>query len=302
VVGSVVKVLEAIRRMLGSRDDSPASGAGPATRRHANRDHVTFSTEMSGQPFSRLYVDTKENRGLRILRRVGETQPDISRLWRAAVTRIAPDVALDIGANYGEISIGATYPTETKVLLFEPNPNLQPFLQRSIASHVDKARITLIEAAVGPERGTVQIHYDRKWSGTSSIVRKPQDRGWKGKGELVVETLPTAVVAIDDVLAERKLSAKRLLFKMDVEGYEWPALAGMIRSLESSNFLGIVEISNFKGIAKASRVKEILAAGTFFRTDNLTSVQLTKSTTRSEFGTDFIFTNEPDWIELLRAR
>src|SRR5262245_14707403 len=65
------------------------------------------------------------------------------KLWRAFNGHLQPDVAVDVGVNYGECLLGATYPDGAQLFGCEANPRVFEFLQRSQQNHPNKGQITL---------------------------------------------------------------------------------------------------------------------------------------------------------------
>ena len=84
-----------------------------------------------------IFVDTRDNRGRAILDCAGMTQPFTTALWRRLIKIIDPEIVLDIGANYGEIALSSTYGLGTQIHLFEPNPYVRAYLNKSILSRKD---------------------------------------------------------------------------------------------------------------------------------------------------------------------
>ncbi|WP_292577615.1 FkbM family methyltransferase [Mesorhizobium sp.] len=169
----------------------------------------------------------------------GVTQPNTSSLWHALSAKMTPDVILDIGANYGEIAFCTTYSNATSVHLFEANPYLEKYLQRSIQSRPDSGIFHLHMCAASSSVGIVSLTIDKKWSGTSSLVGEIGDSIFKGSGEGQFERAEVSSRPIDTVV---NCASKTLLFKIDVEGWEINVLSGMSRLLtESKSFAGIVE-------------------------------------------------------------
>ncbi|MER9133405.1 FkbM family methyltransferase [Mesorhizobium sp. M0768] len=186
-----------------------------------------------------MYVSPRDNRGRRILAMAGVTQRSTSRLWRLLATEMAPDIILDIGANYGEIAFCTTYRNATSVHLFEANPYLEQYLRRSIQSRADHRIFHLHMCAASSSRGTVSLTIDKKWSGTSSLVGEIADSAFKGAGEGQFERTEVSSIPVDTVVDGE---SKAVLFKIDVEGWEINVLSGMSKLLkESKSFAGIVE-------------------------------------------------------------
>jgi FkbM family methyltransferase len=196
--------------------------------------HITFLGRC------RLFVDPSDNRGKSVLRSSGVTQPRVSLAWRGLAKRIRPDVVLDIGANYGEISLSLKYSEQSKVHLFEPNPHVRRYLDRSVSTHVNRQNIIVHSEVMSDRAGSVEFVIDRKWSGTSSVVGEIEDSGFKGGGEQSYERLNLSTSTIDQCV--EAVSDRHLLFKIDVEGYERQVMLGMERTLRrSAAFGGIVE-------------------------------------------------------------
>ncbi|WP_354267843.1 FkbM family methyltransferase [Bradyrhizobium ottawaense] len=188
----------------------------------------------------RLFVDPSDNRGQSVLRSCGVTQPRVSLVWRGLAKRIRPDIVLDIGANYGEISLSLKYSEQSQVHLFEPNPHVRRYLDRSVSTHVNRKNIIVHSEVVSDRPGFVEFVIDRKWSGTSSAVGEIEDSGFKGGGEQSYERLNLPTLTIDHCI--EAVSCRSLLFKIDVEGYERQVMQGMERTLRgSASFGGIVE-------------------------------------------------------------
>jgi FkbM family methyltransferase len=191
-----------------------------------------------------LYVSTGDNRGRAILDSFGVTQPRVTLLWRILTRHLAPTLILDIGANHGEVALSTRYSREARITLFEPNPALRPFLERSIAAHVNRSQISLSTSLVSDSCMEQHFFVDHKWSGTSSAVGPILDESnsVKGAGKECFEELVMRPVCIDDVVAGKELGEQRLLFKIDVEGFEAKVIAGMTKTLRSVKvFAGITE-------------------------------------------------------------
>ncbi len=190
----------------------------------------------------KMFVSRDDNRGLRLLDRSGVSNPAIIDFWRLAIQKLNPDLVLDIGANYGEVSLSARYKPTASVHLFEPNPRIGRLLEKSLSSRADKQQFHLHLCAVSNENGTAEITIDRKWSGTSSLIGRIEDDGFKGNGHASFETVSVKTSTIDDIIGG---AVGALLFKIDVEGWESHVLKGMRNTLKKSpGFVGVVEMDD----------------------------------------------------------
>lgn len=172
------------------------------------------------------------------------SQPKITFLWRLLTKRLDPTLILDVGANHGEVALSISYKKETRILMFEPNPVLTSFLEKSIAAHVNREQISFSKQLVSDASAEQEFFVDRKWSGTSSAVGPINDESNAFKGESCedFERLIVPSISIDDALKEIELANQRLLFKIDVEGFESKVILGMMKTLSSVKcFAGIME-------------------------------------------------------------
>lgn len=188
----------------------------------------------------RLYLDPHDPRAYRILLafplrgRVTRNQP----FWRKGCTSLAPDLALDIGLNFGECLFAPTYAATTEIHGFDANPRLQPYVERSRASHPDGPRMNVHFGLVAEQPGPPATFYiDREWSGGSSAVA-----GLHASQKGRMEAISVPVSSVDSTLGQRPAQFGSLFFKIDVEGYEYRVLQGMQQILDASTWsVGLLE-------------------------------------------------------------
>lgn len=184
-----------------------------------------------------IFVDPTELRGRAILRTYGAGQVLLKRFWREAIQRLSPDVVIDVGANYGEFLFMTSYAPGAIVVGIEANPTLLPYLRRSRDAHPQGASIDVVcglaAAADGPSK---EFFIDTVWSGRSSALRLPRNKSPR------VELVKT--VSVDSLVADRMPPNARLVFKIDVEGYEPPVVEGMVRTLAKTEAaVGLLELN-----------------------------------------------------------
>jgi FkbM family methyltransferase len=180
-----------------------------------------------------LHFDPRDQRAQWLRKHRGITQSSVTGTWIAADRLLAPDLALDIGANYGEVSLVVRYGGSRRLMLFEPNPVVLSQLRRSVATHADSTNIVVVPLAVGDAPGRASLIVDEGYSGTSTLRQTASGSA---------EPVEVEVTTIDDALAPEDLSSRRLLFKIDVEGFEGHVLAGMQSTLSRCEaFVGIIE-------------------------------------------------------------
>ena len=133
-----------------------------------------------------------------------------------------PFVVFDAGANLGGytqevLRLAQITGCAVEVHLFEPSPRCLGELRRIFA---DKPDVRIVAGAVGAAAGQAMLYDGDLGSSLASLV--PRDV-LSGAAEKSV-TVP--VLALGDYLAEQGLTRVDLL-KLDVEGFEVPALRGL---------------------------------------------------------------------------
>jgi len=132
------------------------------------------------------------------------------------------DVFVDAGANTGFYSVMFGLKSlASRIIAFEPDPgNFARLVANLDANHLAR-RIEAVPLALGDEASEVTLYEGAKYNrGESSIVvpeQTPQE-----------VTFRVRQVRFDD---QYVFAGENLIIKMDVEGYEFHALAGMERTL-----------------------------------------------------------------------
>lgn len=137
------------------------------------------------------------------------------------------DLFVDIGANIGLYSVIVAQ-AGTAVVAFEPDPRNAAQLRANIFINRLVDRITVNEVAVSETSGTVNF---RLFSDTSTgQSRVSTQRNYAVRS-----------VSLDDFMA---MNGQRLFLKIDIEGHELSAVAGMQRVLVTNQcFLQIESLS-----------------------------------------------------------
>lgn len=209
-------------------------------RRHYGTDHPDV-IQLPGSR-TRIHIDPRDGRAWKILAmaplfgRIARNQP----FWRDACLRLAPSLALDIGLNFGECLFSAEYHRHTELHGFEANPRLRPFVKRSLVEHPGRDQMHIHFGLVAEQPGPdASFYVDRRWSGGSTAISglKPEERER-------YDVVKVPVTSVDTVLAPRSASRPggSLVFKIDVEGYEFRVLQGMQKTLDAPQWsVGLVE-------------------------------------------------------------
>lgn len=126
----------------------------------------------------------------------------------------------DIGANYGLLSFGLGARHENVSFhLFEPNPLLVAQMNRTLQEYPNM-RIWLNNVAVSNQYGTLRLKINLLHTGGSHISAKDE------------EGVVVQAIRLDDYINDHAIE-KIDLMKIDVEGFELPALEGASNSLAS---------------------------------------------------------------------
>lgn len=142
---------------------------------------------------------------------------------------------LDCGAHHGRVAreYAAAFPSAT-IHSFEPTPATFEVLKRNVGSH---PRIKPVNAAVGATEGTLDFYIAPFEQANSLLPRHP------GHPELE-KKVQVRVRRLDDYCREQGIDRVDVL-KLDVEGYEGPALTGCGRLLDDGRVRAIVAETRF---------------------------------------------------------
>lgn len=164
--------------------------------------------------------------------------PRNQRLWKQLVEQVVPTVALDIGLNYGECLFSADYPSETKVFGFEGNVLIRPSVETSRDLHPHCHSITPVFQLVSDHVSSdVNFYVHNNWSGGSTA-------GQIGSDNRDFTKVITQSTTIDAVMQKHQVDTSRVVFKIDVEGYEARVIAGMRDLFDSAKAaIGFIEFS-----------------------------------------------------------
>ena len=155
----------------------------------------------------------------------GEQLEDLARVCD---TRKA-DYFFDIGANAGIYSIlFATKRLVPRVVAFEPDPGNYAHLLANLHVNNLADRIQTLPLAVGSQAGEVELMEAGSHNRGESWIAHPDKPPEEAPG---VATHRVRQIRFDDEFA---IAGKTLVIKMDVEGSEFHALAGMERTLRDN--------------------------------------------------------------------
>ena len=171
----------------------------------------------------RLFFDPSDERGAALRERAGNVNPDSLRLWNAAL-RLAPwQAVVDVGANYGEMIVGARLPENAVIVAFEPSRSVLPYLEQTLSAY-DRP-VELIRSAVSDrQEQTVSFARDLTWSGKSSLSIQEHDTAGD---EIALDEV--SMTTLSAALGGR--GYRSACIKVDVEGGEDAVLDGAFELL-----------------------------------------------------------------------
>lgn len=178
-----------------------------------------------------ITVRTDDFRAYRISR-MGGTQPEKVALWGRLLS-LRPDVAVDVGANYGEFA-GAAPIEGPPVVAVEANPDLVACLNETFRG----TGIRVVHAAAADHEGDISFFYNRRSSGAGSahanVVQTEREQAGRG-GRVRGARVPAR--RLDRLLPEVLGRMPRsVVMKIDVEGAEDSVLSGASGVLEQADW------------------------------------------------------------------
>lgn len=166
----------------------------------------------------------------------GIWEKQITKAWLAVLKK--DDTVLDIGANFGYFGILAgqfTDKKKSKVVLFEANKNLIPYIDKSISVNWMKENVKVENLAISDQIGQVKLNVVKDFLGSSSL-QSVEDLNENMPDDFKFEQLET--ISVDSVTIDSYCKNNNIneinLIKMDIEGYEEKAYKGMRKIIEKS--------------------------------------------------------------------
>ena len=156
------------------------------------------------------------------------------RYLRSRVRALGPSQFVDIGANYGEFTLAMQHEV-LKVWSIEPNPVVGLALAESFSG---ASNVEVITAGISATPGLTIFYFDLFYSGGGGLSVSRNVTNSYGQFSTLVRCLSP-----DELLRQVLSLDGSLIFKIDVEGYDFVLLSHLFQSLISCQrgFLIMVE-------------------------------------------------------------
>ena len=159
------------------------------------------------------------------LARDGSWEPVQLNRFAEVSNKVPMDLFLDIGANAGFYSvIVAAKSLAKEVIAFEPDPGNYARLKANLEANKLEDEVWALQVALGDKADEVTLTESNEYNRGESYITQPD----MPAGAI---THRVKQVKFDD---EYQIKGKHILIKMDIERYEFHALAGMERTLRDN--------------------------------------------------------------------
>jgi FkbM family methyltransferase len=184
----------------------------------------------------KMYLDPRDLSVAPHIALDGIWEQQVTRAWLAVLNK--NDTVLDIGANFGYFGLLAgqfANREKSKIVLFEANKNLIPYIDKSVSINWLSQQIKVENLAVSDQNGEVQLNVLKDFIGSSSLQSVEELDSYlhdRVHFELA-EKQTIRSTTIDSYCKTNNISELNLI-KMDIEGHEEKAYKGMRKVLSNS--------------------------------------------------------------------
>ncbi len=200
---------------------------------------VLSPTEIIAKLFSglKMYLDARD---LAITPHIA-----LDAIWEYQITAawikaVKPHyTVLDIGSHnayYGILAAQKTSKKQSKVVMFEANPGLVPYMQKTLDVNWLNEQSVIENMAVADKDGTLTLTVLKDYIGSSSVHSIEKLDGYlHEKMHLeAAEQIQVPATSIDNYCKKNNIDAVNLIM-MDIEGFEDKAYVGMRDAVRASS-------------------------------------------------------------------
>jgi FkbM family methyltransferase len=243
----------------------------------------------------KIYLDTRDISVVPHLALDGVWEPHITKAWLSV---LKPELTVfDIGANFGYFGLIAAHKIgkkNSKVVFFEANPELIPYINKTLSTNFYVEQSILENLAVADKEGTVTLNVLKDYIGSSTLHSLEHlDKYMHDKMHLKTEkSIKVKAVSIDSYCKKNKIP-KIDLIKMDIEGYEDKAYQGMRDMVAKSPDITLFMEFTKESYENPKKFYELMLSdfGHIFLIDELGNIAKPKN--RSY---DAVIGNADDWV------
>lgn len=180
--------------------------------------------------------------------KLGEMPLLKDRVANLAKLGFQSNVIVDGGAHMGKwtATVSEFFPS-SKFILVEPNPTVYSKVGETLPGNIE---YTLVKAALGAEKGKLELNV---WDDVDTNLVGSSLRGHI-RGEAAVK-VPCDVVPLDDLISVYKEVPN--FVKLDLQGYELPALEGAKEMLKHTELM-IIEFGLLDAYVDRTTVRDLV--------------------------------------------
>ena len=199
---------------------------------------------------SSLYTDETDERGAELRAAGGMLNMASHDIWAECLDLMSWDVVVDVGASYGEMLAHYDLGRFRKIIAFEPNRRVLPYLKKTLDDL--PWDVDVFDSAVSAHSAAdVPFVADSRWSGRSTLAHNVHAFAPE---EAAVDVEHVRTTTLDATLSSQGF--KSACIKIDVEGEEWAVLDGARRTFDRfESVVCMVEILHMpvEGICQLAR-------------------------------------------------
>jgi FkbM family methyltransferase len=199
---------------------------------------VLSENELLTKIFSglKMYLDPRDLAITSHLALDGIWEHRITTAWLAVIQ--PTDTVMDIGSNngyYGALAAQITDKKHSKVVLFEANPNLIPYIRKTLSVNWLNEQCVLENLAIADKEGELTLHVLKDYIGSSSVHSNAHVEAYMhDKMQLeTAEEIKVQATSIDIYCKKQQIKTVDVMI-MDIEGFEDKAYAGMKQTVKAS--------------------------------------------------------------------